>query len=163
MTVMKLPFTFIDRLGSSVEYKYLPASTWSFLYCFFFFYRWPGLSITMSMFDVCSYQDFAISPVVNLYYCVAIISSIQAWEHFSFARCLVGWYVNKELETSGRKQSWANPSTILDWPERTEEDRDYIWISSDLNFELLHYNSECQNMNQFFRWHGSHSFLSFHR
>jgi len=36
MTVMKLPFTFVDRLGSSVQYKYLPASTLSFLYCSFF-------------------------------------------------------------------------------------------------------------------------------
>jgi len=36
MIVMKLSFTFIDRLGSSVEYKYLPASTLSFLYCYFF-------------------------------------------------------------------------------------------------------------------------------
>jgi len=117
----------------------------------------------MSMFDVCSNRDFAVSPVVNFYYCVAIISAIQAWTHFSFARCLVGWYVNKELERYGRNQSWANPSTILNWPERTEEDHDYIWVSSDLNCELLHYNSVCKNMNQFFSWHASHSFLPFHR
>jgi len=32
---MKLSFTFNDRLGSNVEYKYLPASTFSFLYCSF--------------------------------------------------------------------------------------------------------------------------------
>ena len=34
ITVMTL-FTFIDRLGLSVEYKYLPASTLSFLYSSF--------------------------------------------------------------------------------------------------------------------------------
>lgn len=103
MIVMTLSFTFIDRLGSSVEYKYLPAST--FLYCSFFI---NGLGYLL----LCLWLMSAVTETLQYLLwliCITVLLLFQLFRH-KHTSCLQDvwwggmWIKNwKDLEGSSHE------------------------------------------------------------